>query len=171
MTTKSPYLSNAYRLTDVIAAIQILGSFREASLPWEKWTEKLDKPLSAESWKIVFAEHPEFFRISEPDDDGNEWVSLRWRHAYDKNFDTENEKELSDSKVKALKLELNNEGLFEKRMIRKRLNSTEIETLINTAIELHERSIAYATEKRWMLPLVFGLCGIILGAILQAALK
>ena len=172
MANQSPYLSNAYRLTDVIAAIQILGSARDASCPWESWAKKLDRPLSAENWKMVFVAHPEFFRVSEPDKlDGKVWVSLRWRHAYDKVFDTEAGKELSDSEKLALEGQLNNKELFDKRVIRKRLASAEIETLIKTAIELHERSIAYAAEKRWLIPMLFALGGVILGAILQAALK
>jgi hypothetical protein len=42
---------------------------------------------------------------------------------------------------------------------------------MKTAIELHSREVAHQQERRWLTPLLFGLLGIVLGSILQAALK
>jgi hypothetical protein len=171
MKDKFPYLENKFRLADIIAALQILGSYTWASREWDNWEKKLDKPKSAENWKIIFIEHPEFFRVSPPDKTTNkEWVSLRWRHGYDRNFDIEQGRELSKSEIDALGESMSEQQLNQ-RLTRKTLTAEQIESLINTAIELHERTIAHKEEKRWFIPLLFGLVGIIIGAILQAALK
>jgi len=50
------------------------------------------------------------------------------------------------------------------------LENEQVETLIKTAIELHSRAIAHEQEKRWLIPLLFALLGIVLGAILTAAI-
>ncbi len=49
--------------------------------------------------------------------------------------------------------------------------SDQIEALMKTAIELHSREVAHQQERRWLTPLLFALLGIILGAVLQSALK
>jgi len=49
-------------------------------------------------------------------------------------------------------------------------SSDRMEALMKTAMELHSRAIAYAQERRWLIPLLLGLLGVILGAVLQAAL-
>jgi hypothetical protein len=171
MKGKFPYTENGFRLVDVIAALQILGNYTWASRELENWENKLGNPKSAENWKIIFDEHPEFFRVSPPDKTTNKvWVSLRWRHGYDKNFDTEQGKELSKSEIDALGKSMPEQKLKE-RLTRKALTPEQIGTLINTAIELHERTIAHKEEKRWLIPLLFALVGIVIGAILQAALK
>lgn len=170
MTDNSPYLENKFRLADIIAALQILGSYTWASREWDNWEKKLGTPRSAGNWKIIFNEHPEFFRVSLPDKKNKEWVSLRWRHGYDKNFDIEQGKELSKSEFDLLEKSLLKQQLNE-RLTRKALTAEQIEALINTAIELHERTIAHKEEKRWLIPFLFAFVGIIIGAILQAALK
>lgn len=168
---KYPYIKNNYRLADVIAAIQILGSYTWASREWDSWEKKLDKPKSAENWKIVFQEHPEFFRVSKPDKiSEKEWVSLRWRHGYDRNFDVEQGKELTKSELDELKRNLSDREL-NNRLTRKTLTADQIESLINTAIVLHERTIAHLGEKRWLVPLLFALAGTIIGVFLEAALR
>jgi hypothetical protein len=57
------------------------------------------------------------------------------------------------------------------QMARKPLDSDQIEALLETAIELHTRAVVYAQERRWLTPLLFGLLGIVIGGVLQAALK
>ena len=92
----SPYLSSSHRLADVLAGIQVMGAYAWASRKSASWAEKLVKPLSAPDWNRIFAEHPEFFRVS------SEWVSLRWRHGYDRNFSVALARELSHSILFAL---------------------------------------------------------------------
>lgn len=153
---KNPYLKDN-RLADVIAAIQIMGTYPWAKRTVDSWTNKLGKHKSGENWKVVFEDHPEFFSL-----DG-EWASLRWRFGYDRIYDVIEHKELTEDEIEAL-------GKDEKnRITRKPLASEQIGTLIKSAIELHSSAIAHEQEKRWLTPLLFGLLGIILGAILQKA--
>jgi len=156
----SPYLSNSSRLADVLAAIQVMGSYPWATRQEARWQEKLGAPLSADSWTVLFREHPEFFRIN--DEDG---ITLRWRHGYDKTFRPSELRELSSTELDGLSPEQR------KELTRKPLTEGQIETLLKTAIELHTRAVAYAQERRWLTPLLFALLGVVLGAILQAALK
>lgn len=70
----SPYLK-PNRLQDIIGALQIMGSYREYKMTIEEWKEIIENdPLSAESWRAVFTEHPEFFRKNDKD-----LFSLMWR--------------------------------------------------------------------------------------------
>lgn len=167
---ESPYLSNHYRLADIIAALQIMGSYKFASRKWDDWENQLDKPKSANNWLLVFKEHPEFFRVSHPDRFKKEWVSLRWRHGYDKNYWIEENRELSEEELQKLEV-IGNEIETPLSITRKTLDSSQIESLINTAIELHGRAIAYKAEKRWLLPFIIGIItaiGAFVGTILAA---
>lgn len=156
---KSPYLENDWRLADVIAAIQVMGAYPWASRKVDRWSHKLGKPLSAEDWSTVFSEHPEFFRLNEG------WASLRWRHGYDRTYDPEKGKELTDAERDAL------DQTERGSLTRRPLSAEQIEALMKTSVELHSRAIAHAQEKRWLTPLLFALLGVVVGGVLQAALK
>lgn len=70
----SPYLK-PNRLQDIIGALQIMGSYREYKMEIDDWKEIIENdPLSAQSWRNVFTEHPEFFRKNDKD-----LFSLMWR--------------------------------------------------------------------------------------------
>jgi hypothetical protein len=155
----SPYLSNARRLGDVLAAVQVMGAYTFASRKCEAWAEKLGAPLSASAWNAVFGDHPEFFRVN------GEWVSLRWRHGYDRTFSSEQGRDLTHEEIGNLTEAQKSE------LTRKPLSSDQIEALMKTAIELHSREVAFNQERRWLSPLLFGLLGIVIGTVLQAALK
>lgn len=153
-TRKSPYLEDR-RLEDLIAAIQVLGVN-----PWggsQDWSTKLDKPLSGGNWNEIFLQHPEFFRIS------GGWISLRWRYTYDKTYDARKHRELTDAELAKLTPD------DKEKLTHKPLEAPQIETLINTAIELHSHAIAQQEEMRWWKPIVissgFALLGAILGAL------
>lgn len=158
MTTKSPYLTDG-RLADVISALQVLGNYTWASRKADSWGEKLGQVLSGPDWLTLFKEHPEFFRVND------QWVSLRWRHGYDRNFHTQKQRELNPAEIAEL-----SDGEKE-QLTRKALEPQQVESLMKTAIELHSSAIAHEQERRWMTPLLFGLLGVIFGAVLQAALK
>jgi hypothetical protein len=61
----NPYL-NDYRLSDVLAALQFFATYKDYDLTVKEFCERMPaKPVSADSWRNVFDEHPEFFRQSE----------------------------------------------------------------------------------------------------------
>jgi hypothetical protein len=155
---KNPYLKDD-RLADVIAALQIMGTYPWAKREVDSWAKKLGDHKSGGNWKVVFKDHPEFFSLVE------EQACLRWRFGYRRNYDVYEEKILTEDEIGALSEEKKNE------ITRKPLENEQVETLIKTAIELHSRAIAHEQEKRWLTPLLFALLGIILGAVLQAAIR
>ena len=156
----SPYLIDN-RLADILAAIPVLATYKWATRTPERWTESLGAPISAPTWLEVFQQHPEFFRVN---DEGK--VTSRWRHGLDRNVSVSNGRELSAYELEALSPdEIAND------LTRRPLDAAQVEALLKTAIELHTRGIAHVQEKRWLTPLLFALLGIVLGAVLQAALK
>jgi hypothetical protein len=155
--TKSPYLYGENRLGDVIAAIQVMGSYGYYKLDFEGWAMRISGDKSkAEHWKNVFLEHPEFFRL---DTDGVK-ASLAWRRSYRRRYSVDLQRELSLAEYQAL----NNEDSA--RISRAPLNSSDISVLINTAINLHTRAIEQNREYRWLSSPLFSLLGVALGALL-----
>jgi hypothetical protein len=153
-TKKSPYLKDR-RLEDLIAAIQVMGVN-----PWggsKDWSTKLDNPLSDNKWNDIFLQHPEFFRKS------GDWIGLRWRYTYDKTYDGKKHRELTDAELAELT------PADRENLTHKPLEASQIETLINTAIELHSHAIAHQEEMRWWQPVLIpsglALLGTILGAL------
>jgi hypothetical protein len=62
--TNSPYLSDLNRLADVIAAIQVMGTYKFYKLDFKGWADRISGQSSnADYWRIIFEEHPEFFRL------------------------------------------------------------------------------------------------------------
>jgi hypothetical protein len=59
---ESPY-RESWRLQDVIAAIQVMGSSAWVNKSIRDWEESLGIPRSAETWEAVLREHPEFFTV------------------------------------------------------------------------------------------------------------
>ena len=162
--TRSPYLKSG-RLEKVLAAIQILGSYDWASREASSWAEKLETLQESDDWTNLFKDHPEFFRVSK---DG--WVSLRWRHGYDRIYSVTAHKELTSEEIAALTAKPN-----EEKLTRKPLTPEQIAGLMKTAIELHGRAIAHEQERRWLTPFLFPILGAMLGgaavAGIQALLK
>ncbi len=63
------------RIQDIIGVLQIMGSSRKYKMSVNDWVEKIEnQPLSADTWDIVFKEHPEFFR-----ENNKGLFSLMWR--------------------------------------------------------------------------------------------
>lgn len=170
----SPYLENHHRLADLITAIQIMGSYKYASRFYNHWAKQLGTPLSASSWHEIFKAHPEFFIVHGPKDKNRTYITLRWRYGFDSNYWAEKGVVLSSDDLE--KVEEAQEGLEEPITVTKKpLESEQIETLVNTAIELHGRAIAYREEKRWLIPVIltivatiFSFLGAILGAYIGA---
>ena len=151
-----PYLSSSQRLPHVVAAIQILSEQLPASRHVRDWEEKLGKTHDDTEWEEIFKEHPEFFRFN-PDG----YVSVRWRHAYDRTFSPRERRELSTAEIQ----NLSETGL--QKLERKPLSGDQVELLLTTAVEMHARQVAHAQERRWLIPLLFALVGVIIGAVLK----
>lgn len=61
----NPYTSNSSRLANVIAAIQVLGTYKFYKSDFSDWAERIEGDKSKGNyWKNIFIEHPEFFRIN-----------------------------------------------------------------------------------------------------------
>lgn len=163
MARRSPYLKD-WRLADVIAAITVMSTYPYSSLRASAWVERLDQPHSAASWLAVFRDHPEFFRVS---DEAEAWASLRLRHGFDRTYSARQKRELSFQELQMI----NPDSEEYKDLTRRPLTPGEIESLTKTAIELHASATLHEQERRWLSPLLFGLLGVVVGTVLQAALK
>jgi hypothetical protein len=151
----SPYIANPNRLADIIAAIQVLGTYRFASRYLEKWEKRLGRtPVSAPNWETVFKQHPEFFTTQGPN------VSLVWRRSRERNYDTFTRTLLS--REAAMELAKEEDEHSEKRLSRPPLDTAEVSKLVDIAINLHEREIRHAQERRWWITAVVAVVGLII---------
>jgi hypothetical protein len=155
---KSPYLAKDGRLGDVIAAIQAMGTYKFYKLEFAEWAERIggDKQ-SAEHWRTVFLEHPEFFRL----DTERERASLVWRRQNKKLFDVDIEVKITNQQYDLLS------SAAKERISRIPLLPADLATLINTAISLHARAVARQQEARWWVPVLVGAGGVIIGAVIS----
>ncbi len=164
---KSPYVEQPNRLADVIAAIQVMGTYKYYKLDVAKWGKRIrdvgesgdeagsvnqDESASKQvqinesKWTVVFDEHPEFFRLG----NRKNKASLVWRRSYPKLFDTKKLEEITPAKYKGLTA--GQKG----KVSRKPLTTEQIDLLIRTAIDLHARAIAHRQERRWWITALVG---------------
>jgi hypothetical protein len=151
-TALSPYLRDPNRLGDVIAAIQAMATYKFYKLPFTSWADRMSADeTQSEKWKLVFLEHPEFFRL----DSGRAKASLVWRRQFPKRYDVDGERVLTSAEYNALTPVL---------------SSADIKALVDTAVNLHSRALEHQKDKRWWVALagaVGGLAGSVLGALLK----
>lgn len=162
LKSDSPYLNEQTRLADVVAAIQVLGTYKFYKLDFASWADRITGDSDqASHWRTVFEQHPEFFRLDAP----RQKVSLVWRRQHRKRFDVDRGVEISRDKFFALSEER------KLRISRTPLRSSEIETLMKTAISLHAHALDSQRDQRfWVAPvsviagaLIAGLVGIVVG--------
>jgi hypothetical protein len=154
---KSPYVKNPARLADLIAAIQVMGTYRFASRRLEKWERRLGrKPVSAPDWLTIFGQHPEFFTIQET------FVSLVWRRSKERNYDTFERKLLPRAEAQAMAATEPEQDAI--RLSRPPLDTTEISKLVDIAVSLHEREIKHKQERRWWYAAVIAIAGLLVSA-------
>ena len=157
---KSPYLNEVQRLADVIAAIQVLSTYKFYKLDFKGWSKRITGTEDNEEyWRRVFIEHPEFFRLN----NNKEKVSLVWRRSHQRTYHVDKDKVLSKEECDALSKEERSE-----RVSRVPLNNNDIATLITTAINLHSRAIESEKEKRWLVPSLITILAVLLGAFLKS---
>lgn len=159
----SPYIKNPTRLADLIAAIQVLGTYRFASRRLEKWEKRLGRnPVSAPDWLTIFREHPEFFTIQD------NFVSLVWRRSKERNYDTFERTLLSRTEAQAMAATEPEQDAI--RLSRPPLDTAEISKLIDIAVSLHEREISYKQERRWWYAAVIAVAGLLVSIISRGGL-
>ena len=121
---------------------------------------------TVDRWTGVFNEHSEFFLVYRLPGKDDEKAALRLRYAF-KTFDSKTGRQYTPGEIQDLPDE-------ERWLLTTRpLTGDQIQTLLNTAIELHARALEELRASRWWIPifaafLAFG--GAILGSILAAYL-
>jgi len=156
---ENPYTENSNRLADIIAAIQVMGTYKFYKLDFSGWADRIaGDDTKGNYWKKVFEEHPEFFRL----DSDRSKASLVWRRNYQKLYDVDKETKISKEEFKVLSSDQ------KKRISRNPLTNSDVSTLVNTAINLHSREIEHKKDSRWWISGVIGLLGVILGAVIKA---
>ncbi len=156
---ENPYTENSNRLADVIAAIQVMATYKFYKLEFSAWADRIaGDDEKGNYWKEIFEAHPEFFRL----DSGRKRASLVWRRNYQKLYDVDKENKITREEYKLLSADQ------KKRISRNPLTNSDISTLVNTAINLHSREIEHKKDSRWWISGVIGLLGVILGAIIKA---
>lgn|SRR5690606_14947169 len=158
----SVYLTKPGRLSDVIAAIQVMATYKFYKLPFKSWSERISgTDALTEHWRQVFIQHPEFFRL-----DGKlEKASLVWRRQYPRSYHVDEERKLLKEEL----LDLSNEERAT-RVSRVPLTPTDISTLLKVAIDLHSRALEEKKDSRWWIPLA-AVVGSLLGSLLGSVFK
>ena len=160
-SAESPYLANRHRLSDVLAAIQTLGTYKFYKLDFAGWADRISGDADmADHWQQVFEQHPEFFRI----DSTKTKASLVWRRQHPKLFHIDEERKLTKEEFNELMPEQ------KQRVSRVALGAGDIQSLLKTAIDLHTRAVEHQRERRWWLPLATAaaaLLGSLAGAVLR----
>lgn len=155
---KSPYLKTATRLADIISAIQVMSSYKFYKLDCKGWAYRISGDEKKEKyWENIFNDHPEFFRFNQ----GNDKVSLAWRRSKQRTYHVDQNKELTRLEIEKLPVDIR-----KTRISRNPLSSSDISTLITTAINLHSRALENKKEDRWWLTPVIGVGGSLLGVLL-----
>lgn len=161
----SPYLANPGRLSDVIAAIQVMSVYKYYKMSFASWADRISgDEQQAERWKAVFLAHPEFFRL----DSAQERASLVWRRQFPKRFDVDASEVISRERYDALS------SLEKQRISRNPLSPSDIKALMDTAVNLHSRALEHQKDKRWWLPVaiaIFGSSASLVGVLIGASLK
>jgi hypothetical protein len=156
---KNPYTENDNRLADVIAAIQVMATYKFYKLGFSGWADRIEgRDSQGDYWKTVFKQHPEFFRL----DSKEEKASLVWRRNYQKLYDVDKEETISRDTYNELS------NTEKTRISRVPLTNSDISTLINTAINLHGGELDHKKDSRWWITGAIGLAGVILGAVIKA---
>jgi hypothetical protein len=158
-STSSPYLAANDRLADVIAAIQVMGTYKFYKLDFDTWADRIcGDRTEAAHWREVFEQHPEFFRL----DSGRKRASLVWRRQRIKHFDVDKGAAITKEAYLALS------EVQKARISRMPLNSEELEMLITTAINLHARALEHKQDSRWKINALIGFLGALAGGMLAA---
>lgn len=160
---ESPYVTKPHRLGDVIAALQVMGTYRYSARTVESWAELLgEKPRSADSWLEVFNDHPEFFRAG-LEDEGRHTLALR--RAQPRVYNTKTNEEITVAQYNDLPAD------GRSHISRRPLSSQQITSLIETAIKLQSQAFARRQELRWWIPHAMSIVTLLIGLAAGAFIK
>jgi len=158
----SPYITKQHRLADLIAAIQAMGSYRYSARTVENWKEILgEKPRSAESWQTIFNDHPEFFRAGVSDDGLHSLVA---RRSQGRTYNTQTGSEITLEQFSSLV------GKQRDIISRKPLSPEQIQSLVQTAINLQNQAVTRAQELRWWVPTLVAIASLVIGVLTGKAI-
>lgn len=174
---KSHYLEKD-RLANVIAAIQILGAADRSWGTLHRWVAELEaseeltpeqldqmpvKFAERKKWAAVFEQHPEFFKVYTVR--GEQRVLLRLRYAQSVASHKQDEfaalaNLVNKDKVEGAKAESGDDNAASKP-----LTPDQMQMLINTAIELHDRALEAERPPDRFRPFLMATVGAVLGTI------
>ena len=86
-----------------------------------------------------------------------------WRRQFVKRYDVDQERVLTADEATEILW-----GPRSNRLSRNPLTASDIKTLIDTAVNLHNRALEHEKDKRWWIP-VFSAVGALIGSFLGAA--
>jgi hypothetical protein len=154
---RDPYLKER-RLPEVIAAITAMAVYPFYKQSAAEWANRISgSEECADHWRMVFEEHPEFFRPAASSDD----FSLVWRRQLPRGFDVRDLKEISPDYL----LEESKRDPIGRRP----LEPKEVTELIGAAIKLHDRALEQNKARTWWIPLAsaaLSFVGALLGGLL-----
>ena len=159
----SPHL-NPDRFADLTTAIKAMAKRpRSRQLPEEWATILIAKPKTADSWAILFAEHPDLFRLR---DDGH--IVLRDRHYLPPFTNTKTGQAVTQVEFDKLS------GEERKVFDRAELSKEDIDSVLKSAERVQDRSIAVTAANRtgrqsWI-ALGAGLAGSAIGYVVKTFL-
>lgn len=140
-----------------------MASYKFYKQDLKSWSKKISGDENKEDyWKLIFLDHPEFFRFNSSEDQ----ISLVWRRSKQRIYHVDLDKELTRLEVNALPLDEKENGVS-----RVLLSSSDISMLINTAINLHNRALENKKAKQWWLIPAIGIGGSLLGVEVGIVLK
>ena len=162
----SPYDAKG-RLPDVIAAVTVLAAAKESEGSLKMWANRLSRAQEdAEReahWLKVFSEHPEFFLTYVWEDEQK--AALRLRYA-NKTID----RSTGQPHPNLSRLTAQQRG----DLTSLPLDAQATTTLINTAISLHQATLARRADARFLLqifgPPLLALLGVLVGAFISKLL-
>ena len=125
-----------------LASLKLFGVLRQ--YPIENWAQELDRSRNPEDvarWTRVFQDHREFFITYHLQGDKTLKAALRLRYVF-KTYNSQTGKEYTPIEIERLPKEEKD------RLTTKPLQAEQLQTLLNTAIELHDRTIEQSKESK-----------------------
>jgi hypothetical protein len=157
---KSPYLKPG-RLQDILAAIQTMAIYRKYRRSAGEWARLISgNKTKSVHWIEIFNDHPEFFRPSETYPG---FYALVWRRATDDRFHTGLGRVLLPAEIALLSIRDR-----KRYLTRAPVPEVHIKTLMDAAIDLHQRAVDEYRDRRWWITPVIGLIATTVGAFIGA---